>query len=59
VTPDTRKIALRSAMIMSPDRGGVFDTLLRLVRFGLLLRFELPSIRTRDIGLRSRGQVLP
>jgi uncharacterized protein len=34
-TPNTRKIALRSAMIMSPDRGGVFDTLLRLVRFGL------------------------
>jgi uncharacterized protein (TIGR01777 family) len=33
-TPKTRKIALRSAMIMSPDRGGVFDTLLRLVRFG-------------------------
>src|SRR5271169_4295005 len=35
VTPNTRKIALRSAMIMSPDRGGIFDTLLRLVRFGL------------------------
>jgi uncharacterized protein len=35
VTLKTRKIALRSAMIMSPDRGGVFDTLLRLVRFGL------------------------
>ena len=35
LTPKTRKIALRSAMIMSPDRGGVFDTLLRLVRFGL------------------------
>jgi uncharacterized protein len=34
-TPATRKIALRSAMVMSPDRGGVFDTLLRLVRFGL------------------------
>lgn len=34
-TPNTRKIALRSAMVMSPDRGGVFDTLLRLVRFGL------------------------
>jgi len=33
--PATRKIALRSAMIMSPDRGGVFDTLLRLVRFRL------------------------
>jgi uncharacterized protein len=35
VTPRTRKIALRSAMIMSPDRGGVFDTLLRLVRLRL------------------------
>lgn len=34
-TRKTRKIALRSAMTMSPDRGGVFDTLLRLVRFGL------------------------
>ncbi len=34
-TPRTRKVALRSAMTMSPDRGGVFDTLLRLVRFGL------------------------
>lgn len=34
-TPATRKIALRSAMVMSPDRDGIFDTLLRLVRFGL------------------------
>jgi uncharacterized protein len=34
-TPATRKIALRSAMVMSPDSGGVFDTLLGLVRFGL------------------------
>ncbi len=34
-TPNTRKVALRSAMIMSPDSGGVFDELLRLVRFGL------------------------
>jgi uncharacterized protein (TIGR01777 family) len=34
-TPRTRKVLLRSAMIMSPDRGGVFDTLLRLVRSGL------------------------
>lgn len=33
--PFTRKIALRSAMVMSPDHGGVFDVLLRLVRFGL------------------------
>ena len=34
-TPGTRKIALRSAMTMSPDRGGIFDTLLQLVRAGL------------------------
>ena len=34
-TPDTRKLALRSAMIMSPDRGGVFDMLLGVVRHGL------------------------
>jgi uncharacterized protein (TIGR01777 family) len=34
-TPETRKVAIRSAMVMSPDRGGVFDTLLTLVRFGL------------------------
>ena len=31
----TRKVLLRSAMTMSPDRGGIFDTLLRLVRHGL------------------------
>jgi uncharacterized protein (TIGR01777 family) len=34
-TPRTRKVALRSAMTMSPDRGGIFDTLLGLVRRGL------------------------
>lgn len=34
-TPRTRKVALRSAMVMGQDRGGVFDTLSRLVRFGL------------------------
>jgi uncharacterized protein (TIGR01777 family) len=34
-TPHTRLVLMRSAMIMSPDRGGIFDTLLRLVRFGL------------------------
>ena len=33
--PATRKIALRSAMTMSPDPGGVFDVLLKLVRAGL------------------------
>ena len=31
----TRKVALRSAVIMSPDAGGIFDTLLTLVRRGL------------------------
>jgi uncharacterized protein (TIGR01777 family) len=35
VTPRTRKVLLRSAMAMSPDRGGVFDVLLGLVRRGL------------------------
>jgi uncharacterized protein len=35
VVPQTRKVLLRSAMTMSPDRGGVFDVLLRLVRWGL------------------------
>src|SRR5215470_6676027 len=34
-TPNTRRIALRSAVVMSPDRGSIFDILLRLVRFGL------------------------
>jgi uncharacterized protein len=34
-TPKTRKVLLRSAMTMSTDHGGVFDVLLRLVRFGL------------------------
>jgi uncharacterized protein len=33
--PATRKVKLRSAMTMSPDRGGIFDTLLALVRRGL------------------------
>ena len=34
-TPRTRKVALRSAMVMSAEQGGTFDLLLRLVRFGL------------------------
>ncbi|WP_329269905.1 TIGR01777 family oxidoreductase [Streptomyces sp. NBC_01451] len=34
-TPATRKVALRTAMVMSPDRGGVLDVLLRLARLGL------------------------
>jgi uncharacterized protein (TIGR01777 family) len=31
----TRKVTLRSAMVMNPDAGGTFDTLLGLVRRGL------------------------
>src|SRR4051794_2941436 len=31
VTADTRKVTLRSAMTLSPDSGGVFDTLIGLV----------------------------
>jgi uncharacterized protein (TIGR01777 family) len=34
-TPNTRKVAMRSAIVMSPDRGGAFDVLLALVRRGL------------------------
>lgn len=33
--PHTRKVLMRSAMTMNPDRGGVFDVLLGLVRRGL------------------------
>lgn len=34
-TPNTRKVALRSAMVMSPDREGIFDVMLGIVRRGL------------------------
>ena len=34
-TPHTRKVKLRSAITLSPDRGGIFDVLLGLVRRGL------------------------
>lgn len=34
-TANTRQVLLRSAITMSPDRGGAFDYLLRLVRWGL------------------------
>jgi uncharacterized protein (TIGR01777 family) len=34
-TPNTRKVLMRSAMTMSPDRGGIFDVMLGLVRIGL------------------------
>ena len=35
VLPHTRRVALRAAMVMSPDRGGVFDVLLGMTRLGL------------------------
>jgi hypothetical protein len=34
-TPHTRKVALRAAMVMSVDKGGVFDVLSGLTRLGL------------------------
>jgi uncharacterized protein len=34
-TPYTRKVLMRSAITLSPDRGGAFDTLLTLVKCGL------------------------
>jgi uncharacterized protein len=37
--PNTRKVLMRSAIVMAPSRGGPFDMLLRLVRFGLGGRF--------------------
>ena len=35
VTPGTRQVQLRAAMIMSPDRDGIFDTMARIARWGL------------------------
>ena len=35
LTDRTRKVALRSAMTLSPDPGGIFDTLVGLARVGL------------------------
>ncbi len=35
VAPHTRKVLMRTAMMMSPDPGGIFDTLLTLTRLGL------------------------
>ena len=35
VTPTTRKVKMRTAMVMSPDIDGIFDTMLTIVRRGL------------------------
>lgn len=34
-TPHTRKVAMRMAMVMNPDPGSIYATLLGLVRYGL------------------------
>ncbi|WP_041292233.1 epimerase [Kineococcus radiotolerans] len=34
-TPATRRVALRTAMVMTPDRGGIFDYLSWMARLGL------------------------
>ncbi len=34
-TPATRKVALRTTLVLGPDRGGIFDVLLGMVRRGL------------------------
>ena len=34
-TPNTRRVAMRSAIVMHPDSDSPFDIILRLVRFGL------------------------
>jgi len=34
-TPNTRRVAMRTAVVMHPDSGSPFDLLLRLVRLGL------------------------
>ena len=60
VTDGTRKVALRSAMTLSPDPGGVFDTLLGLARRGLGGRAgRRPAIHVVDSlrGLHRRGSM--
>jgi uncharacterized protein (TIGR01777 family) len=34
-TPDTRKVALRTSIVMAPGRGGAFDAMWRMTRWGL------------------------
>jgi hypothetical protein len=48
--PDTRLVLLRSAIVMSPDRGGVFDVLLRLVGLD-------SAARRATVDSMSRGSV--
>jgi len=54
-TPRTRKVALRSAMVMSLDRGGVFDTLLHLVLRPGRPRRRWTAVRLMDSRSRLRA----
>lgn len=45
--PGTRKVAIRSAITLSPDRGGIFDVLLGLVRHGIGVRRALARSLSR------------
>ncbi len=56
-TPGTRKVALRSAMTLSPDHGGVFDVFLGLVRHGLG-GTTLPATNTCHGFMRRTSSVL-
>jgi hypothetical protein len=56
--PGTRKVLLRSAMTMSPDAGGIFDTLAKLVRRGLggaSRRWEAIRLLDSRAGFHQRG----
>ncbi|MFZ4508877.1 MAG: hypothetical protein ACOYON_14405 [Fimbriimonas sp.] len=49
ITPETRKVALRSAMTMTPDLGGVFSVMAGLARKGAFRHRGLgPAIRLLD-----------
>jgi hypothetical protein len=58
ITPHTRKVALRTGFTMSPDRGGVFDVLLWLVRCGLGGRYRSGRQFVSWIGDRDLGRAL-
>lgn len=56
-TPGTRKVALRSAMTLSPDPGGVFDVFLPTTRW--MIEVGTFLLRTEsELILKSR-QVVP
>ncbi len=56
-TPRTRKVALRTSMVLSPDRGGVFSVLSRLVRLGLGGSRGRAAVRLVDPRSRFRARL--